>query len=71
MKPGLNTLTNWFGIVMILIVISGAIAIAFTDIMSDRLYGTKRVVFIFILLAYAVYRGFRIYQTMKYRRDEK
>ena len=71
MKLGLHTVTNWFGIIMILIVTCGAVAIAFTDFMSDRLYGTKRVVFIFILLAYALYRGIRLYQTIKYSNDEK
>lgn len=70
MKIGLNFVSFWFGIIMVLVVTAGAIAVAFTDFMNDRLYGTKRVVFIFLLLGYAVYRGFRIYQIMKANKDE-
>ena len=71
MKLGLHTISFWFSSIMIVLVLGGAVAITFTDFMSDRLFGTKRVVFIFILLAYAVYRGFRMYQTYKYSRDEE
>ncbi len=71
MKIGQLTITNWFGIIMILIVTSGAIAIAFTDVMSDRLFGAKRIAFVFVLLAYAVYRGFRIYLTMKQVKNDE
>lgn len=67
----LNIVSLWFGIIMITLVTAGAIAIAFTDFMSERLYGTKRVVFVILLLAYAVYRGFRIYQLMKYSKNEE
>jgi hypothetical protein len=70
MRSGLNIVSLWFGIIMITLVTAGAIAIAFTDFMSDRLYGTKRVVFVIMLLAYVVYRGFRIYQVMKYSKNE-
>jgi len=69
MKPIFNSLSIWFGLIMIVVVTSGAIAFAFTDFMNDRLYGTKRIIFIFILFAYAVYRGFRMYQAIKYRKD--
>lgn len=70
MKPLLNSVSTWFGLMMILIVVSGAIAFAFTDFMSDRIYGGKRTFFIFLLTAYAVYRGVRIYQTYKQSRYE-
>lgn len=48
---------------MIVVVLGLAIGIAFTDMLSDRLYGNKRMFFILMLVAYAVYRGFRIYQV--------
>lgn len=70
MKSGLSNLSVWFGIIMILIVVTGAIAVSFTDFMSDRLFGTKRVFFVILLLAYAVYRGFRLYAFFKDNRDE-
>ncbi len=71
MKLGLNSISNWFGMVMIVIVLAGAIAVSFTDFMIDRLYGTKRIFFVVLMLAYAIYRGVRIYQTMKQNRHEE
>lgn len=70
MKIGLNSISAWFGMIMILIVTAGAIAFAFTDFMDDRLYGTKRLFFILLLLAYAVYRVFRLRQMSKQSSDE-
>ncbi|MEO6304975.1 MAG: hypothetical protein ABIP51_17570 [Bacteroidia bacterium] len=67
MKPILNSVTVWSGAFMIIIVLAGAIAFAFTDLMSDKLYGGKRTGFIIMLFAYAIYRGFRLYQTVKYK----
>jgi hypothetical protein len=71
MKFGLHSITLWFGMIMVLAVVAGAMAIAFTDVMSDRLYGAKRTGFIFLLLAYAIYRSFRIYQILKQRKHEE
>ena len=65
MKLGLNTVSLWFSIIMVVVILSGAIALTFTNLMSDRLYGGKRVGFIIMLFAYAIYRGFRIYQNLK------
>jgi hypothetical protein len=65
MKSGLNYVSVWFGITMILLVTAGAIAFAFTDFMEDRLYGNKRTLFIFLLLSYAIYRGYRLYSFFK------
>ncbi len=70
MKLGLNNLSVWFGIIMILMVVSGALAVSFTDFMSDRLFGTKRIFFVVLLLAYAIYRGFRLYAFFKDNTDE-
>jgi hypothetical protein len=66
MKLGLHTVSVWFGMIMILLVTAGAFAFTFTDFMDDRLYGNKRYIFSGILLAYGIYRGVRLYQTMKY-----
>jgi hypothetical protein len=65
MKLGLNSISVWFGMIMILLVLAGAIAFSFTDFMDDRLFGTKRFFFVLLLIAYAVYRGFRLYQIFK------
>jgi hypothetical protein len=69
MRLGLDFVSLWFGIIMVLVVVSGAIAFTFTDVMVERLYGSKRTVFIFILLAYGIYRGYRVYQLFKATKD--
>ena len=69
MKLGLNTISLWFGMIMILVVLSGAFAFAFTNVMSERLYGTKRIFFVILLVAYAVYRFFRLRQILKQKTD--
>jgi len=71
MKRVSSFISFWFGALMIIIVFSGAIAFAFTDFMYDRLFGTKRTVFVFVLLAYGVYRSIRTYQGFKESRNEK
>ncbi|MBX3164975.1 MAG: hypothetical protein KF900_10890 [Bacteroidetes bacterium] len=69
MKFG-NLISFWFGAIMIVLVTSGAFAFTFTNFMDDRLFGTKRVVFILILIAYAIYRGFRLYHLIKNSDDK-
>ena len=71
MKFGLNTLSIWFGMIMILVVLAGAITFSLTDVMSDRLFGPKRIGFIIMLFVYSVYRSFRLYQSLKQIRHEK
>src|SRR5436190_22741311 len=61
----------WFGIIMILAVAFLAATVLFTNVLDDRLYGNKRTIFVVILLAYAAYRGFRLYQVLKRRPDEE
>lgn len=68
---GLNTLSAWLGIFMIILVLSAAVAFSITDVMSDRLFGGKRTGFIVMLFAYAVYRAFRLYQNLKQNRNEE
>lgn len=62
--------TLWFSVFMVVIVIAGAIAFTFTDFMSDRLYGNKRIILTVVFLAYAVFRGIRIYQVFKSKSNE-
>lgn len=65
MKNGLNLIPVWFSVVMVALVVAGAFAFAFTDFMSDRVFGTKRWFMVVLFIAYAVYRSIRIYQTFK------
>ena len=65
MKNNLNFVTLWFSVLMVIVVIAGAIAFTFTDFMSDRVYGSKRVILTVVFLGYAIFRGIRIYQVFK------
>jgi hypothetical protein len=58
-------LSIWLSAFMIMMVTCMAILFAFTDVMSDRLFGSKRTIFIFVLAAYSIYRGFRLRMLMK------
>lgn len=70
MKLGLNSISVWFGMIMILLVVAGAFAFAFTDFMDDRLFGPKRIFFVVLLLAYGIYRIFRLRQLLKQNNNE-
>lgn len=70
MTSGFNSLGNIFGTVMVVVVLGGAVAFTFTDFMEDRLFGTKRTIFIFILVAYGIYRIIRLRQSFKQSRYE-
>jgi hypothetical protein len=70
MKLLSTNVSVWFGILMIVTVLAGAITFSFTDFMYDRIFGTRRTVFIFILYAYGFYRIVRVYQTIKSTKNE-
>jgi hypothetical protein len=61
----------WFGTIMVLVVVAGALVFSFTDFYDDRLYGSKRTIFIVVLFAYALYRGWRTYLLFKQKKDEE
>ena len=50
---------------MVMVVVSAAAVILFSDAYTDRLYGDKRMYFVMLLCAYAVYRIFRIRQLFR------
>lgn len=70
MKLGLHTVSTWFGLLMVLVVFAGVIAFTFTNFMDEKLFGTQRTVFIFILLAYGIFRSVRLYQIFKQAQHE-
>jgi cytochrome c biogenesis protein CcdA len=45
--------------------------LAFTDFLVDKLYGTKRQIFIVLLVLYGAYRSYRLVATIKKEREEK
>ncbi len=61
----------WLNGFMIALIAMAAVAFAFTDIMSDRLFGNKRAIFVLVLGLYAVYRTFRLKQLLKPKKEEE
>jgi hypothetical protein len=70
MRPISGLVSVWFGIVMVVIVLFLGCLVAFTDFMSDRLFGGKRTFFIVLMFAYALYRSYRIYQLYQQKNEE-
>jgi uncharacterized membrane protein len=54
-----------FSGMMVLLTFTGAIVFFFTDLLSDKAFGTKRIVLGVVFLAYAIYRSYRMYTTYK------
>lgn len=66
----LNNINNVFSVFSIFLSLVFAWYIAFTDLFMDRLHGTKRTVFIVILLLYAGYRIFRLVKSIREQRSK-
>lgn len=41
-----------------------------TSLLEENLYGTKRIVLTTILIAYAIFRSYRLYKSLKKKGDE-
>ncbi|MBP8033707.1 MAG: hypothetical protein KAZ71_03860 [Bacteroidia bacterium] len=54
-----------FSGMMVLLTFTGAIVFLFTDLLSDRAFGNKRIVLGVVFLAYAIYRSYRMYTAFK------
>jgi hypothetical protein len=54
-----------FSSLMVLLTITGAIVFFFTDLLSDRVWGSKRYILGTVFLAYAVYRVWRMYGVFR------
>ena len=70
MKSITNIVSIWFGAIMVVVVLFLGGLMAFTDVMTDRLYGNKRTFFIVLMFAYAIYRSYRIYQIRKRKQED-
>lgn len=62
-------ITIWFSAVMIMLVTGGAFLFAFTDVMSDRISGNKRLALIFVFAVYSLYRAFKLKMLVKRKED--
>ncbi len=70
MKKSPTELINLtFSGLMVLITFTGSIVFLFTDLMSDKAFGSKRIVLGIIFLAYAIYRSYRMYTAFSTNKD--
>ncbi|MEY4603117.1 MAG: hypothetical protein RIT43_409 [Bacteroidota bacterium] len=60
-----NSILSFF-MILLCIVMAGFLVL--TDLMKENLFGTKRVVFIVVLLMYALFRAYRL---MLFLREQK
>ena len=71
MKKSPTELINLvFSGMMILLTLSGAIVFFFTDLLSDKAFGSKRIILGVVFLAYSIYRGYRMYNAYKNKEQE-
>jgi hypothetical protein len=69
MKKSPTELINLvFSGMMVLLTFIGAIVFFFTDLLSDKAFGSKRIILGVVFLAYAIYRSYRMYNAYK-RKD--
>ena len=59
-----------FSGMMVLLTLTGAIVFLFTDLLTDRAFGNKRIILGFVFLAYAIYRSYRMYSVFKNKPTE-
>jgi len=69
-KSPIELINLVFSGLMVLITLAGAIVFLFTDLMSDRAYGNKRIILGAVFLAYAIYRSYRMYTALKKEKEE-
>ena len=55
---------------MVLLTLTGAIVFLFTDLLSDRAFGNKRIILGVVFLTYAIYRSYRMYTVFKSKSKE-
>jgi uncharacterized membrane protein len=58
-----------FSGLMVLLTFTGAIVFFFTDLFSDRAFGSKRIVLGVVFLSYAIYRSYRMFNAYKSNRE--
>lgn len=64
-KSPIELINLAFSSIMVLLTFTGFFVFIFTDLMSDKVFGTKRYVLAIVFLAYAIYRSYRMYQVFK------
>lgn len=69
-KSPIELINLVFSGMMVLLTFAGAIVFLFTDLMSDRAFGNKRIILGIVFLTYAIYRTYRMYSVLKKEKEE-
>ena len=69
-KSPIELINLVFSGLMVLITFAGAIVFLFTDLMTDRAYGNKRIILGIVFLAYTIYRSYRMYTAIKNEKQD-
>jgi uncharacterized membrane protein len=70
-KTPVELINLTFSAMMVLLTIAGAIVFLFTDLLSDRAFGMKRIILGLAFLAYAIYRSYRMYGVLKPTKEKE
>jgi hypothetical protein len=54
-----------FSMVMVLVTLFGSFIFLFTDLLMENASGYRRTILGIVFLAYAIYRGYRIYKSLE------
>ncbi len=68
-KSPVELMNLMFSGLMVILTLAGAFVFLFTDLLSDKAYGNKRIILGVIFLAYALYRSYRMYTAFKANRE--
>jgi uncharacterized membrane protein len=70
-KSPIELINLVFSGMMVLLTFTGAIVFLFTDLLSDRAFGNKRIILGVVFLSYAIYRTYRMYTAFKINRNNE
>lgn len=70
-KSPIELINLVFSGMMVLLTFTGSIVFLFTDLMSDKAFGNKRIILGVIFLAYAIYRTYRMYTAFQSEKNKE
>lgn len=70
-KSPIELINLVFSGMMVLLTFTGSIVFLFTDLMSDKAFGNKRIILGVIFLAYAIYRTYRMYIAFQSEKNKE
>jgi hypothetical protein len=60
-----NFISNTFSAFIIVMCLALSGFMLFTELFNDKMTESKRTIFVIVMITYATFRGFRLYQSIK------